>query len=90
MAWWNRKKAEHDGNAGPDPVQPVPVEPDEVAEELSARLRRVHELIRELNGHMAELPKNYGLWMDWQHKPRPKLLLTEGYRIERQVVEPPD
>lgn len=51
------------------------------------QLVKVLNLIDDLNGAMSELPRRYQLWMDWTVKPHGKLQLTEGYRIERVIVE---
>lgn len=50
-------------------------------------LNNMKEAIDTVNAIWAMLPRNYGIWIEWQHKPR-RIVLTEGIYVTRDVVHP--
>lgn len=55
--------------------------------ETDEKIELMLRMLRDVNDLWADMPRNYKLWIDWDHRP-PKVVLTEGYRIERSVLGP--
>lgn len=54
---------------------------------LDQQLDRLKRAVDVVNTEWAYTPKPYGLWIDWQARPR-RVVITQGIHIERDVIYP--
>lgn len=54
---------------------------------LDEKIADTLSLMRQLNAELAELPKNYRPWVNWDVRP-PKVMLIDGVQVSRSIVGP--